>query len=215
MVFNCTSLTDIAIPGSVTNLGNFAFYYCTNLVAITVDTNNPVYSSVGGVLFDKDRTRLIVCPGGAVGYYTAPNTVTNIGNYAFAYCSSLTNIIIPDSVTSIAPGAFYYCNHLTGVTLGSSVASIGYEAFDGCRSLAAITVDPSNPDFSSVDGVLFDQSLSTLIVCPMGKAGSYAIPSGVASIGFEAFWACTGLTNVTIPNSVTNIGNFAFYLAPA
>src|ERR1035437_8803621 len=93
----------------------------------------------------------------------------------------------------------------------NSVTTIGYSAFSGCTSLSAITVDALNSIYSSVDGVLFNQSQTTLILCPQGKAGSYTMPNSVTTIGSSAFSSCTSLTNVTIGNSVTSIGSGAFY----
>jgi hypothetical protein len=165
---------------------------------------------VAGVLFNKNQTTLIQYPGGKVGSYTIPNSVTSIGDYAFASCSTLTSVTIPNSVTSIGNGAFGGCTSLTSATIGSGVTSIGFWAFSECSSLSAITVDALNSVYSSVAGVLFNKSQSTLVQYPGGKAGSYAIPNSVTSIGDYAFASCSTLTSVTIPNSVTSIGNGAF-----
>ena len=100
---------------------------------------------------------------------------------------------------------------LTSVTIPSSVTSIGEGAFDDCTSLTAITVDTHNSFYSSVDGVLFNKSQTTLIQYPGAVAGNYTIPNSVTSIGDGAFDYCTSLTSVTIPNSVTSIGDDAFY----
>ena len=98
----CTSLTSITIPNSVTNIGDSTFWGCSSLTAIYVAVDNKNYTSVNGVLFNKDKTALICYPAGKTDKsYNITNSVTSIGDYAFNGCSSLTSITIPDSVTSI------------------------------------------------------------------------------------------------------------------
>ena len=127
-----------AIPNSVTNIGNYAFDECSGLAAIMVDTNNPAYSSVGGVLLNKSQTTLIQYPAGIAGGYTIPNSVTSIGDGAFAGCSGLTSITIPNSVRSIGVAAFANCTSLTNATIGDSLTSIGDNAFESCDSLTSV-----------------------------------------------------------------------------
>ena len=228
--FFMSGLTNAMIPASVTNIGNRAFggyYYLTNF---TVDVANQYYASTGHVLFNKTLTTLVQCPALLAGSYTIPGSVTNIGDNAFMYSHltsvtipssvigignwsffnvNLTTVAIPDSVTSIGDFAFYASYSLQNVTLGSGVASIGYWAFFSCSALTNFTVSAANPNYASAGGVLFDNGMTTLLLCPAGLT-SYAIPDGVTSIADSAFNNCYNLTNVTIGSGVASIGGSAF-----
>ncbi|WP_418757229.1 leucine-rich repeat protein, partial [Gemmiger sp.] len=194
----CESLTSVTIPDSVTSIGWHAFDGCTSLTGIWVAEGNSHYASdASGVLFNKDKTTLVQCPG-AFAAYTIPNSVTSIGADAFSYCRSLTSVTIPDSVTSIGESSFYKCTSLTSVTIPDSVTSIGYKAFGSCESLTSVTIPDSVTSIG--DGAF---SCCTSLT-------SVTIPNSVTSIGDSAFYDCTSLTSVTIPNSVTIIGVAAF-----
>ena len=142
---------------------------------------------------------------------TIPDAVTNIADYAFFDCQSLSTIVIPDGVTSIGLYAFWSCYGLTTIAIPASVTSIGDRIFYDCTSLSEITVDPLNPAYSSLAGVLFDKSRNTLIFCPEGKAGAYTVPNSVTNIGDGAFYDCSGLTGVTLPDGIVRIGDSAFF----
>ena len=185
------------IPDSVTSIGADAFDWCLSLTSVTIP--NSVTNIGDGAFGNTGLTNI-----------TIPNSVNSMGDYTFQFCSSLTSVTIGTNVTSIGDYAFSGCS-LTSVTIPNSVTNIGVDAFGGCTSLTAITVDALNSSYSSVDGVLFDKSQTTLIQYPLGQAGtSYTIPDSVTSIGSYAFDDCTSLTSVTIPNGVTNIGDSAF-----
>ena len=180
----CTSLTSISISSSVTKIGLIAFVGCS--ATINVNPANPNYSSVDGVLFDKAKTTLIQFPLYKTGNYDVPSTVNSINMYGFCFCDKLTSVNIPTSVNSIGLFAFTSCS-------------------------AIINVDTNNPNYTSLDGVLFNKSMSKLIQSGTSKSGSYSIPSSVDSIGDNAFYNCNLMTAVSIPSSVVSIADYAFY----
>jgi len=140
------NLTSITIPFSVTSLGDpwELFGGCKSLTSIIVDNRNSVYSSIDGVLFDKNIRTLIFFPQGRnQRTYIIPSSVMSVGNSAFRYCDKLIGITIPSSVTSIGDQAFFSCHNLTSITIPSSVTSIGDQAFFDCRSLTSITIPSS------------------------------------------------------------------------
>ena len=222
----CTSLTNITIPNSVTWIGD-AFEDCTSLISIEVSYDNENYSSVHGVLFNKDETELITYPAGKTdSEYVISNNVTSIGDSAFRSCTSLIGVTIPDSVTSIGASAFGYCTSLTSVTIPDSVTSIGASAFydtayyndesnwdKDVLYLSNCLIDTNDnfkltTDYTIKDGtrIIADSAFSNF-----DNLISVTIPDSVTSIGNSVFEDCTNLASITIGNGVTSIGRWAFY----
>ena len=137
---------------------------------------------------------------------TIPNSVTSIGDYAFELCKSLQSVTIPNSVTSIGDHAFELCESLQSVTIPNSVTSIGDHAFRGCNICFFIC---NSTYFQNDDVCLFNKD-KTAIVSRIKDCVNYIIPNSVTSIGDEAFYWCKSLQSITIPNSVTSIGDYAF-----
>ena len=191
---NCSGLTSITIPDSVTSIGDHAFYNC--LTSITVSENNKYFSSLNGVLFNKDKTELITYPiGNERTEYTIPDSVTSIGNFIFYNCSSLTSITIPDSVASIGNSAFYNCSSLTNIKLPDVIDIISGNTFRDCSSLLNIII----PD-----------SVTSIKECAFYNCSnltSITIPDSVASIENSAFYNCTSLKSITLNNPDCEISN--------
>ena len=171
----CTSLTSVIIPASITSIGELAFDDCTSLNDTYVNiTDLAAYATSNNMCRLPGNKHLLV-NGKEITELVIPDSVTKIGIDAFSSCTSLTSITIPDSVTKIGNSAFWHCISLTSVTIGNGVTEIGLGAFEDCTSLTSVT-----------------------------------IPDSVKIIAGGAFYGCTSLTSITIPNSVTGIGNSAF-----
>ena len=219
---NCSDLTSLTLPSSVTRIGDYAFYNCSGLTSLTIPSS---VTSIGMSAFEycSSLTSLTLSSG-----------VTSIGMSAFENCSSLTSLTLPSSVNEIGIYAFYGCSGLTSLTLPSSVtSSIRDYIFDGLKEcnyfidsdLETYLAHTHDWKYIPVDEIKYyhnGQELTKLEI-PSGvdKIGSYSfykgvnltsltLPSSVTSIDRSAFEGCSGLTSLTLPSSVTAIGVSAF-----
>ena len=214
----CRSLSEIVIPSSVTSIGDRAFCGCSSLKYISIPKSviclngnpfakwngkleclSPNFVFEDDILFNKDKSRIISFRNQNIKSYVIPSSVTSIGDWAFSFCRSLSEIVIPSSVTSIGKGVFSCCGSLSEIVIPSSVTSIGDSAFSCCDSLSEIVI-PFSVTSIGKDAFSCCDSLSEIV-----------IPSSVTSIGDSAFFRCDSLSEIVIPSSVTSIGDSAFY----
>ena len=219
---DCIGITSIVIPDSVISIDRPAFFGCTSLAEITVSPDNKNYSSVDGVLFNKDGSELIVYPkGNGRSAYTVPDGVTSISGSAFSGCTSLTEIVIPDSVTSIGESAFSGCTSLSKVKLSNNMTIIEESTFYGCTSLAEIVIPDSvtrigGSAFSgctSLSKVDLPKNLTTIESYTFSDCTSLKeiiIPDSVTEIWWRAFSGCTSLSKVKLSKNLTGIDSDVF-----
>lgn len=194
--YNCQSLTVIDIPRSVTKIDRRAFAGCNNLISIIVEDGNPNYASENGVLFNKDITTIIQCPGAKTECFI-PHTVTEIGGFAFEGCTNLTSITIPESVTKIGHKAFALCNNLNSIAIPCSITEISANTFEFC-GIRSITIPYS---VTKIGDNVFDNCWHLT---------SITIPCSVVEIGSHVFSDCYNLTSVVIPSSIKCLKNAFF-----
>jgi len=180
--FLYSGITVITIPKNVTYIGGGAFGGCTRLSAINVSSENPNYSSMGGVLYNKSRTFLHTYPAGKTdsSNFIIPGTLLSIGDYAFVGCSRIVSIGIPASVKEIGIGAFLLCDRLS-----------------------KLTVAADNTAYLTENNVLYNKDKTFLHTYPAGRTGaSFSIPASVKSIGTMAFAACYNLKSITFESTI-------------
>ncbi|MBR2422427.1 MAG: leucine-rich repeat protein [Oscillospiraceae bacterium] len=196
--YQCSSLTSISIPQSVTTIGDGICSECTSLTGIYVDENNPNYSSDDrGVLFNKEKTELILAPGTIEGSYEIPSGVSLIHENAFLNCARLTHVTIPYGITSIDTRTFSGCSALTSITIPESVTYLGYTAFSGCSSLIDISIPDS---VTAIGGWAFHGCT---------RLTSVYIPRSVVFIDGDVFMGCSNLTGIHVDENNPNYSNDA------
>ena len=210
----------VVIEEGVTSISNYAFYRADHLEKITIPES---VTYIGSRAFSGcEALQEIILPAGVTEIgksafvncfklkeISLPESLETVGDRAFSGCSLISEVIIPDSVLYIGEQAFNSCRSLTRVSIGKGTETIGEEAFAGDFSLEDITVDPDNAFYTSVDGVLFDKEMKTLVQYPAGNTRSkYSIPEGVEKLENRVFCGAR-LTELTIPTSLEYIGKEA------
>lgn len=218
---NCPRLTSAALPVGVIAVDAYAFSECALLSSVTLPET---LNSIGGYAFSGCRSLMAV---------TVPNYVTNVGAYAFSYCSglrqvalsesltalpdylfygcaALPSIDIPDAVKTLGIGTFQNCGNLAQVHFGRSMESFAENTFTGCHSIAAFTVDGQNTHFFAQCGILYNKPVTEIVYAPPKLAGDIVFPEGVTEIEASLFANTSGITSLTIPDSMMVIGAYAF-----
>ncbi len=223
--FYGSGIKNIGIPANVTSIGEFCFSFCTNLQTINVSPDNGVYSSKDGILFSKNKSRLITYPAGKVGAYTISSEVSSIGFGAFETARiTALNFASGSTVSTIGYRAFYGCDNLKTATLPDSLLSIDFYAFAACKSLSTVNISDNSKLSGIYEGAFYNDAMLKKINIPDGvkEISDYAFAncselstadisdkSMLFNIGSYAF-SDSGLTNIVIPSSLKEIGSYAF-----
>ena len=210
--YYCRYLTNVKIPKEIKNIEVQVFSGCSKLTSIEVANDSANYTSENGILFSKDKKRIMCYPSGKEGEeYIIPEEVTSIDKYAFWECGQLTSIILPQDLEIIGDRAFYNCKGITNINIPEKVTNIGYGVYEGCSRLTSIEADSNSINYASENGILFSKDKKKIVCYPMGKEDEeYIIPQEVTSIGNGAFHGCRKLTSIIFPEQLKSIGEGAF-----
>ena len=221
--YNCTSLTSVTIPDSVTEIIRDAFSGCTSLKEVYYKGDLSAWCKIS---LGNSRANPMNCEaklylqGIELTEATIPSDITNI-EYRFTGCTSLTCISLHKQITSIGKDAFSHCRSLTSITIPDSVTYIGFRAFKSCSSLTSVTIPDSVTEIGDAAFLHCKNLISVVIGDSVNSIGSEAfshcislkdvtIPKSVYSVGGYAFRDCTSLTSITIPENTKSIGYHAF-----
>ncbi len=194
----CENLKTV-YTGSLDSIEEFAFYNCTSLEDVDIYGGLPEGNVGRNVFLNCKKLSNVILRNGTL----------SIGSAMFKGCTSLEEIVLPESLLAIGDSAFDGTS-LKEINIPTDVQKIEKGVFTHCLALEAINVDDKNDFYFSVDGVLYDMTLASLLLCPAAKTGAVAVWNGTTTIAEDAFIGCDKVTKVTIPNSVTKIADNAF-----
>ena len=198
---NCHGLTSLTLPAGITRIGSYAFEGCSGLTSLTLPDG---ITSISDYAFEK-------CSG--LTSLTLPDGITSIGDDAFWGCSGLTSLPLPATITSIGNCAFYGCSGLTSLTLPDGITSIGYSAFEGCSRLKEVRfcINDNLDTYLTKGHPYIDVDCGIKYYINDKEITSIEIPSNVTTLGQYVFQECREFTSLTLPSSITEIGEGAFY----
>jgi hypothetical protein len=192
-------LKNIIIPAGVASIENSMFASCATMTNVIIPNT---VTNIGNSAFSSCSS---------LKSAAIPNGVIRIGSSAFNTCINLTEAVFPDTVTSIGSLAYSSCYRITNVVIGQGVADIGSGAFSACSGLKFFTVDASNQAYCSINGVIYDINQTTLIAFPAGKAGTYTVPSTIASLANYAFYYCNNLVGIYFQGNQPTLGGSSVF----
>lgn len=193
----CKKLKSVTLPQNLTSIKMTAFQRCTALTNIEIGPANTNYTSNDGVLYNKDMTKLIICPNGKTDNLTLPEGITSL---------------LPENNGALTFEILDGCQ-ISSITLPSTYSgfSDSIYRFGGCAALEEVNISENHEKFRSVDGVVYDKNVEKLIMCPRGRKQPYQMPDTVTSINKYAFYNCKNLSDVTISKNVASINYNNFY----
>lgn len=189
---HCESLERIDLPSSVETVGDNAFFMCSGLTSISLPEG----------IIEIRPYAFSGCSG--LTSISLPNGISSISSHMLSGCTGLKSMDVPANVRSIDDNAFLECSGLVSFQIPAGTETLGNKVFEGCSRLTEFTVSADNKSFASVDGVLYDRHMTSLIKCPEGRVGHYRIPDGVVTIRDSALSGCARLTSIHIPSSLAS-----------
>lgn len=218
---NCGNLSELVIPEGVTRIGSSAFENATNLARIVLPpgltelNTNLLRACVQLTNLTLPRDLTNIARSALAGCVRLPSLalpegLLAVGDDAAAGCRELSQVSLPGTLRRIGARAFQGCTALESLILPEGLVELGIGAFDNCAALAAITVESANPNFSSVDGILFTRAKDQIVHVPLQFKGGFTIPQGIRDLPTGAFQGVTGLTSVFLPAGMTNLPDRAF-----